>query len=147
MSDQFRIRHGKVVGARAPSASFAGFYRASVRRIANYRVSASDLYSAYNSWAARAGGERLWYRDLKREMVSRGHGHVKSDGAFFCDAVVVEPADFELGNGDAAGRLIVSRERVPDDVLAALMDRFDALATSVDDLKREVIASFAPTLS
>lgn len=108
---------------------FSEFYRARLRRRPTAKLRSSALLDAYLSWAQEFGGDGINFRDLRRLMRERGHGHFYSNGAQYRDVVLVE-----VGHPDDQ-----ARDGVGADV-AARLDRDERMLERVDAAIGELTA-------
>lgn len=103
---------------------FSEFYRAQLRRRPTAKLRSSVLLDAYLSWAQEVGGDGINFRDLRRLMRERGHGHFYSNGAQYRDVVLVEAGQPDDLARDGPGADVAARldrdERMLQRVDAAL---------------------------
>ncbi len=106
---------------------FSEFYRSRLRRLPQARVRSSALLEAYHVWAEEAGADSIGFRDLRRLMRERGHGHFYSNGATYRDVVVASAGTADVPIDDA-------------NVIAARLDRDERLVARIDAAIAELSA-------
>ena len=77
-------RRCRYVGGHVPQ-PFEQFYRATLRFVVGSRMRRTEVHRLYCSWAAENEQESLNRRQVKRAMVSIGHGLIESNGMYYLD--------------------------------------------------------------
>jgi len=110
---------------------FAEFYRTRLRREIGMRVRSAELMAAYTVWARAGSGQSRGFRQLRRFMIRRGHGHFYSDGARYSDLVILPARDALERASD--------RQRDAMSCALELVARIDAMRCELDQVRAILI--------
>jgi len=123
-------RRCRYVGGHVPQ-PFEQFYRATLRFVVGSRMRRTEVHRLYCSWAAENEQESLNRRQVKRAMVSIGHGLIESNGMYYLDLGLASAFPDVPDNYPAL-------QLPPGIAVANFSDRLGALIAELTTLRAEV---------